>query len=523
MTGLAPDDTIGVAPAAEWIAANPIEQSVTGDFDADIIACFEWFTDPDGDPETMDDVPDVGQNSWGVGEGFGYPDCDSRWWDVIDACEAAGPVIIFAAGNEGSFPSSIRSPADRAMSLTNCFAVGATEHSPPYTIANFSSRGPAGIACGPEENRTKPEVSAPGVDIYSAEPGSSYIYLDGTSMATPHVCGVVALMRSANPDVDVITIKEVLMGSSHDLGDSGEDNAYGHGFIDAYAAVSQVMAGFGNIEGVITDAVTGDPVAGAYVRVLGTYGSMTTDETGFYAFVLPAGPRTIEVNAYSYEILNQQMTVIENETITADLPLSTLPRVTVSGTVYLPGANPIDGGTPAAGASIVIEDAPEPPVTADGSGQYAVALPVGSDYMLAVTSGIEGYLTQTVPFYDDLDLDLYLNEGNVEGFESGDLQSFGWFLAGAAGWSVQGNEVHTGAWAARSGAIGDDEYSQIYTFVNCGDGGEMTMWLKVSSENADDYLRFYLGNDLMGEWSGEVDWTQATFPVNAGNNHIRVR
>jgi hypothetical protein len=108
-----------VAPAAEWIAANPIEQTVSPDFDADIIACFEWFTDPDGNPSTMDDVLDVVQNSWGVNSGLGYPQCDSRWWDVIDACEAAGPVVIFAAGNEGDFPFSLRSPADRATSLTN--------------------------------------------------------------------------------------------------------------------------------------------------------------------------------------------------------------------------------------------------------------------------------------------------------------------------------------------------------------------------------------------------------------------
>ena len=211
MTGLAADDTIGVAPGAEWIASNVINQGAGGGFDNDIIDCFEWFTDPDGNPITMDDVPDVVQNSWGVNEGFGYPDCDSRWWAVIDACEAAGPVIVFAAGNEGPGATTLRSPADRATTLYNCFSVGATNHTSPFTIAGFSSRGPAGPNCGPVENRVKPEVSAPGVSIYSAAPGGGYQYMDGTSMACPHVAGVVALMRSANPNVDVITIKQVLM------------------------------------------------------------------------------------------------------------------------------------------------------------------------------------------------------------------------------------------------------------------------------------------------------------------------
>ncbi len=523
MTGLATGDTIGVAPAAEWIAANPINQGLGIEFPEDIIACFEWFTDPDGDPLTMDDVPDVVQNSWGVHTGLGYPQCYSYWWDVIDACEAAGPVLVFAAGNEGAMPTSLRSPADRATSPTNCFSVGATEYDPPFAIANFSSRGPAGPACGPEEYRIKPEVSAPGVDIYSAAPGGGYAYLSGTSMATPHVCGVVALMRAANPDADVITIKEVLMGTCSDLGAPGEDNNYGHGIVDAYEAVTQVMDGFGNVEGYVLDAVTSDPVPGTLVQVPGSYWTAISDETGFYTFRLPVGAQSLEATAYSYAVLNQSVTVAENETLVQDLVLSLQPRVTVSGTVFLPGANPVDGGTPAANAGINIENVPESPVSADEFGQYAVSLPMGTDYVLTTTAGVEGHLTQTIPFHQDLDLDLFLNAGNSEGFESGDFSSFGWLLHGAADWTVQGDEVHSGDWAARSGAIGDGEYSQLANYVNCGEGGEMTFWFKISSESGDDFLRFYVANALVGEWSGEMDWTQATFPVNPGTNHIRVR
>jgi hypothetical protein len=83
----------------------------------------------------------------------------------------------------------------------------------------------------------KPEVSAPGVNIYSAVPGGEYQVLSGTSMAGPHVAGVVALMRAANPDLDVETVKQIIMDTCTDLGAAGEDNAYGHGFINAYEAV----------------------------------------------------------------------------------------------------------------------------------------------------------------------------------------------------------------------------------------------------------------------------------------------
>ena len=169
MAGIAADDTIGIAPASQWIASNAINQGANPGFDQDIIDCFEWFTDPDGNPSTMADVPDVVQNSWGVNENFsGYVDCDSRWWSVIDACEAAGVVVTWSAGNEGPGSQTLRSPADRATTLYNCFSVGSTQYYAPYNISGFSSRGPAGPNCGPAENRVKPEISAPGSDIYSA-------------------------------------------------------------------------------------------------------------------------------------------------------------------------------------------------------------------------------------------------------------------------------------------------------------------------------------------------------------------
>ena len=145
MTGVAPEDSIGVAWGAEWIACNAIDQGVSEDFDNDIIAAFEWFTDPDGDPGTLDDVPDVVQNSWGVGEHLGYETCYSLWWGVIDNCEAAGVVTIWSAGNRGPDPESIGSPGDRATTLTSSMSVGAvdaTSYEWPYPIAGFSSRGP---------------------------------------------------------------------------------------------------------------------------------------------------------------------------------------------------------------------------------------------------------------------------------------------------------------------------------------------------------------------------------------------
>ncbi|MBM3286767.1 MAG: hypothetical protein FJY88_05380 [Candidatus Eisenbacteria bacterium] len=238
--GAATGDTIGVAWAAQWIAANAISQPIGSDFDFDVFECLQWFADPDGDVNTVDDVPDVLVNAWGVSEAFGrYTDCDSRWWPAIDNCEAAGIVLVWTAGGDGPGTGTIRSPADRATSVYNAFSVGSVDaaHSEfPYPITFFSSRGPSGCPVA-DPLRIKPEVAAPGVEIYSSYPGGTYQIWSGNAMATAHVGGVVALLRSADPDLEVDSIKQILMETARDGGEPGEDNAYGWGTIDAYAAV----------------------------------------------------------------------------------------------------------------------------------------------------------------------------------------------------------------------------------------------------------------------------------------------
>ena len=258
--GHATGDTVGVAWEAQWIADNSINQGVGSEFDNDVLGAFQWFADPDGDPGTTDDVPDVVQNSWGIDARFGgtYQDCDYRWQDAIDACEAAGVVVTFSAGNEGPSPQTHRSPANICNTTTVNFSVGAVDaeyYGWPYPICSFSSRGPSDC----DGVTIKPEVVAPGYYVYSCYNNGGYTRMSGTSMAGPHVAGVVALMRQANPNVDVQTIKEILMSTAHDLGTAGEDNDYGWGFIDAYEAVMAVYAPDSIPPAAVTDlaAVTG--------------------------------------------------------------------------------------------------------------------------------------------------------------------------------------------------------------------------------------------------------------------------
>lgn len=228
IVGNAAADSFGVAPDAEWITAAVIDQGRTlSNTVADIIAAFQWALNPDNNLSTVNDMPDVILNSWGIPTSI-FPPCDATFNQVIDNVEAAGIVTIFAAGNEGPDPMTLRIPANRASNPLNSFAVGAIDAA-NLTIANFSSRGPS--SC--DNTKIKPEVVAPGVSVYSSYKGGTYRLMSGTSMSAPFIAGLVALMRQYNPNATVAEIKTAIINSCRDLGVSGEDNSYGYGLPDA--------------------------------------------------------------------------------------------------------------------------------------------------------------------------------------------------------------------------------------------------------------------------------------------------
>ena len=240
--GGAPGDQVGVAPGAQWIHAAVIDRASLTQTCTDAVLAYQWLIDPDGNPSTVWDVPDVCSNSWGIATSHSIPPwsspCDSSFWSYLDACEAAGTVILFSAGNEGSAANTLRRPADRATDdYRTCSVGGINANSPPnWTVYNSSSRGPT--YCSPDGSAAiKPEVTAPAVSVRSSTPGSNYGTKTGTSMASPHVNGVVALMRQACPDLTPDEIKQILYDTAEDLGPVGKDNDFGYGLVDAYEAV----------------------------------------------------------------------------------------------------------------------------------------------------------------------------------------------------------------------------------------------------------------------------------------------
>jgi hypothetical protein len=242
--------SVGVAPGATWIACVNLERNLGNP--ALYLDCMQFLFAPfplNGDP-LRDGRPELGahvlNNSWGcpVIEG-----CDpDALLAAVQALRASGVFVVASAGNEGSVCATVQSPI---ALYDEVFSVGAVDRA--GGLASFSSRGPV-TADG--SNRTKPDIVAPGVEVLSSFPGGTYSISSGTSMAGPHVAGVVALLWSAAPDLigDIDATEQLIAGTAdpYDIAQFGvpgcgepglvPDNATGYGLVNAFAAVSAARA-----------------------------------------------------------------------------------------------------------------------------------------------------------------------------------------------------------------------------------------------------------------------------------------
>lgn len=218
----------GVAPDATIYAYKVLDSSGSGSM-SDVISGIERAMDPNQDGDFSDHLDVI---SLSLGHPGGLPtDPDAQ---AIDTAVDAGVVAVVAAGNDGAdFAVACPGCAERAIT------VGATDRND--TIAPFSSRGPT------HGFTLKPDVSAPGVNICAAQlPGwfdqlhckdNMHIAISGTSMATPHVAGVAALLLQKYPDMTPQQIKSLIMETAVDAPDASP-RIKGTGRVDAYAAAT---------------------------------------------------------------------------------------------------------------------------------------------------------------------------------------------------------------------------------------------------------------------------------------------
>ncbi|MPZ27079.1 MAG: S8 family serine peptidase [Micromonosporaceae bacterium] len=333
---------IGVAPGATWIAAKGCESLSCSQ--AALLASGQFMlapTDLAGENANPDRRPHVLNNSWGGGA-----TADPWYQPTVQAWVAAGIFPQFANGNTTTGVAPCGSSSDPG-NLPESYAAGAFDIN--GNIAAFSNRGPS--AFGAEI--IKPDLSAPGVAVRSSVPGNGFGANSGTSMASPHVAGTVALMWSAAPELerDIVATRELLDLTAVDVSDltcggtPGDNNVWGQGQLDAFAAVEQSPRGpTGRLTGTVTDAGTGDPIAGATVSVTGAVERRRTiGPDGGYSFTLPVGEYQVSAAAFGYRPQQDQVSIAEGTTTERHFPLAAPdgPQLSVS-------PNPLDFGEVAA-------------------------------------------------------------------------------------------------------------------------------------------------------------------------------
>ena len=212
----------GVAPQAQIVSGKVLAANGSGNFSNIVKAIYWAINGPDNIYGTADDfLPDAINLSVGV-PGITYANfCDNNdatsrtMTQAIQYARNHGVVVVIAAGNNSG-----------GVLMSGCidssFTVGAVDST--GTIAGFSGRG-NGV-----------DITAPGVNIYSTLSGSSYGNISGTSMATPVVSGIVALIKNAFPNYTVNQVENAIINTAVDLGTPGKDTLYGWGRISATAA-----------------------------------------------------------------------------------------------------------------------------------------------------------------------------------------------------------------------------------------------------------------------------------------------
>jgi subtilisin family serine protease len=365
---------IGVAPGAKWIAAKGCESASCSD--AALLAAGQWViapTDLNGQNPRPDLAPHIVNNSWGGngGDPF-YQEIVNRWVDV-------GIFPVFANGNSGSSCRSAGSPGD----YLNTYSAGAFDSN--GQIASFSSRGPSSFG-----GETKPNIAAPGVAVRSSVPPNSYTSFSGTSMATPHVAGAVALLWSAAPSLigDIARTRQLLDQGAVDTDDescggtAADNDVWGEGQLNAFATVERSpRVPAGTLRGTVTDAATGQAVQDAKVHVVGAgdlQGNTTTNSSGVFTLVLPAGGYQLSAGHFGYATGSATVDVVGGQTTTQDLRLSALPRHTLTGQVR------DDGGISVADATVTLANTPLPPVSSGGDGTFRIDGVPSGEYDLSV-------------------------------------------------------------------------------------------------------------------------------------------
>ncbi len=585
----------GMAPSAKIMALQVLTAS-GGGTESGVWAAIEFGVEFGADVLSLS----LGwQHSWG-------PD-RATWRATMDNALAAGVVAAVAAGNEGNqqgsypIPSNVRTPGDvpapwlhpdqpdtGTRSAVVC--IGATNQSD--NIAGFSSRGPVtwqnvspynDYQYSPGEGLIRPDVVAPGVDVKSLRHNNNtgYTTMSGTSMATPGVAGVMALVLSKNPGMTPEEMSQLLEETALPLS-ANKSNTFGSGRVDALEAIlntsfpGPVYASHtindeeGNNNGQVNPAefITLDLAlvnnsdqlfegVEAYVYTESPFISIIDSIVIFGDF---GAEQTIEVaDAISFQVADNipgSHQIIFNVESTDGTEIwksnfeiiAGAPRLQMTSFVIDDSEGNDDGildvGEDAnvninlfnSGQMVVVESIVHLSTTSpfitinDNELIFANIPPFGSSlasFPVSVSPAApigEPYSITVDIYYGPYHLSRTYNmrlSPVFEDFESGDFSKFEWEFGGNQPWILAGTGTFEGSYSARSGNISHSQSSSMQVEMEVATEDTIQFMAKVSSEADYDYLRFYIDNALAGQWSGELAWTELAFPVNPGMRTFR--
>jgi subtilisin family serine protease len=393
----------------------------------------------------------------------------ATWRTTMNNALAAGLVASVAAGNSGDqqytypIPDNVATPGDcpppwfhpdQTLTSSNSavICVGSTTNT--NSISSFSSRGPItwqnvngynDYNYNPGMGLIRPDIVAPGSNIKSLAHYSNYGYesgWSGTSMATPAVAGVIALMLSKNPYLTPAEINQILEENTLLLSPS-KSNTFGSGRVDALAAVNATF--LPNIS------------PGQVINPLPIHNAIC---------VSPASL-----------ILHWQ----NGEGAPADFYQISI------GTDYPPSNLIMD--------AIVFQPFFETAQLFVNETTYYWKVNAFNEFGFA-EGNIWSFTTLGFPDED---------------FESGDFTLYPWQFSGHSTWQIASDTAASGIYSVKSGAVNAFENSTLSIQINVLEAGNLVFWKKVSSEENNDRLRFFINNFMIGEWSGELNWSQETY------------
>lgn len=519
------------------------------------------------------------------------------WRQTLDNTLAAGVVASIAAGNEGGSttdPDDVRTPGDCPPpwlspdqtligGISSVVCVGATDNSD--NIAYFSSRGPStwetidpflDYPFNPELGLIRPDVSAPGVDIKSTDAfnTSGYTFMSGTSMATPGVAGVMALLLSKNPGLSPEDICMILETTAVDLGDDGKDNVFGSGRVDAYEAIVNTSEQGPSYEShVFVDPNNnGEVEAGESILLSMTmYNGSDVGYSNVDVTVSCESPFVTMVDdnenygdfeslesitiqeGFSFEVADN-MPGLENLKFNIEatdgveiwnssfMVISYGPKLAIGDLTIDDsegnGNGRLDSGEDAVlildihnmgqvasalveldidytGAFLTFENTSASIETIANEDLATASFNISVSAQAPIGS-FDSFIANLVSgaFEDSKEFNLTIGL-ILEDWESGDFTMFDWQFEDSE-WFITDAEQYEGDFSAQSAAIDHNSSSSFMIAYEAGAEASISFYKKVSSEGNYDFLRFYIDGQEQGAWSGEVDWSMEEYLVSEG-------